>query len=92
MTFRDVLQGKHGFVKKPTPKEGKAINVGDLARLLEKGKTVGEKVILDMASLGYEKVLGSGVAPPKIEVIASRWSKRAEEKLSAAGSTIKKRG
>jgi len=88
MKYAYPLQKKKGFVKKPLQSEGSTINVGELERFMEREKE--EKVVLDMASAGYGKLLGAGHAPRNIEVVIPSWSKRAEEKLLAAGSTIRK--
>lgn len=90
MMYEDRGTKKKGFIKKPLAKKANTVNVGALEHLLGKGKPEGGKVIIDMISLGYDKLLGSGIAPSNVEVIISSWSKRAEKKLLAVGSSVKK--
>ena len=72
--------GKRGF----RPPEAmaakvKAINVGDIGALAE-----GKKKI-NLAELGYGKVLGGGRMSKAIEIIGPVFSKKAAEKIRAAG-------
>jgi ribosomal protein L18E len=57
----------------------KATNVGDIEAL-----AAGKKKI-DLTALGYRKVLGGGRIGKAIEVIAPMFSKKAAEKITAAG-------
>jgi len=88
--YEDSGTKKKGFIKKPLPRKANTVNVGGLERFLDKGKTEGGKIIIDMISLGYDKLLGSGIPPSNVEVIISSWSKRAEKKLLEVGSNVKK--
>jgi len=72
--------GKRGFRSpKAIANAVKAINVGDIEAL-----AAGKKKI-DLAALGYRKVLGGGRIGKAIEVIAPMFSKKAAEKITAAG-------
>lgn len=74
--------GKRGFRRPPAVwKKIKAINVSKLEAL---ATAAGEKKI-DLIKLGYVKVLGSGKINTAIEVTAKSFSKKAIEKIEAAG-------
>ena len=72
--------GKHGFrPPKAMAAEAKEINVGGIEALAE-----GKKKI-NLAELGYGKVLGGGRISKAIEIVAPVFSKKAAEKILAAG-------
>jgi large subunit ribosomal protein L15 len=72
--------GKRGFRSpKAIANAVKATNVGDIEAL-----AAGKKKI-DLTALGYRKVLGGGRIGKAIEVIAPMFSKKAAEKITAAG-------
>lgn len=75
--------GKRGF-KRPvaTAKKVKAINLRHLEAL-----AAGKKKI-DLTKIGYNKVLGSGSVDSAMEVIAEAFSKKAIEKIEAAGGKV----
>jgi len=73
--------GKHGF-KSKTRKNIKAVNVSMLEKL-----AAGKKNI-DLTKLGYNKVLGNGTISAGIEVTAQMFSKKAVEKIEAAGGKV----
>jgi len=73
--------GKHGFTSK-TRKNVNAINVSMLEKL-----AAGKKNI-DLAKLGYNKVLGNGALNVAFEVTAEMFSKKAIEKIEAAGGKV----
>jgi large subunit ribosomal protein L15 len=82
--------GKKGFTSpKSLKREVKAINVGELEEIAEKyGKTEEGKILVDLESLGYTKLLGSGkVTKPLIVKVAS-CSKSAAEKIEEAGGKV----
>jgi large subunit ribosomal protein L15 len=72
--------GKRGF-KRPiaAAKKVKAINLRHLGAL-----AAGKKKI-DLTKLGYNKVLGAGRIQTAMEVVAEAFSKKAIEKIEAAG-------
>ncbi len=67
-------------------------------QLLQQGKAKkevkkeGDTIVIDVAQLGYGKVLGAGSVDQKLKsklkFIAPSWSKQAEEKIKAAGGMI----
>lgn len=72
--------GKRGFkVPVAAAKKVKAINLRHLEAL-----AVGKKKI-DLTKLGYNKVLGAGKIQAAMEVVAEAFSKKAIEKIEAAG-------
>lgn len=84
--------GKHGFVRPPeVSRRPPAINVGELNErldeLLQSGaaKREGDKFVVDVTKLGYEKVLGGGRVDRPLEVIADKFSEEARRKLEEAG-------
>lgn len=85
--------GKHGFVR-PTTKKVKAINVGMLNDMLPKlvaEKKVSEEkgfAVVNLGSLGYDKLLGTGEVTRKIKVTVNAVSKNAEEKITSAGGQV----
>lgn len=58
------------------------VNVSDLERL------AGNSNDLDLSSLGYDKLLGSGLVHRSLKVKVSRASSSAIEKINAAGGTV----
>ncbi|HDM23602.1 50S ribosomal protein L15 [archaeon] len=80
--------GKHGF-KRPQEYEYKAINIEECEMLARKyGTKEGEYIVLDLTKLGYEKVLGRGKVNMKLKVIAKYFTKKAIEKIEAAGGEV----
>jgi len=77
--------GKRGF-KRPVAatKKVKAINVSGLEKL---AVAAGKKKI-NLAELGYDKVLGSGKISTALKVSAGSFSKGAVEKIEAAGGKV----
>jgi large subunit ribosomal protein L15 len=81
--------GRYGFKLPPEVKrEIKTINVGELEELVdEHGVKKGKKIVLDLASLGYDKVLGKGTVTKPLVVKAGSFTERALEKIESAGGT-----
>ena len=81
--------GKEGFVRPAAvTHEVKAINVGELSSLMQ-GKDLQQdekgRAIMDLSSLGYEKVLGSGKISFAVVVKAQHITELAKKKISKAG-------
>jgi len=76
--------GKTGF-KRPqkTNIKQKIINFSDLHKLEAKVKDN----TLNLTKLGYTKLLSEGI-PPKLKIIISSFSKKAQEKLQNVGGEI----
>lgn len=75
--------GKRGF-KRPVgaAKKVKTVNLRQLESL------AGDKKKIDLTELGYNKVLGSGKIKTGLEVVAEAFSKKAIEKIEAAGGKV----
>jgi large subunit ribosomal protein L15 len=82
--------GKRGFTSpKSLKQKEKVINIRKLDELAKKAsKKKDEKIFIDLESLGYTKLLGTGkVTKPLIVKVAS-CSKSAAEKIKEAGGQI----
>lgn len=79
--------GKRGF-KRRNAKETKAINLRDLENL---AKRLGKNK-LNLAELGYDKVLGTGSLSVPLEVEAKLFSAGAKEKIEKAGGKCTETG
>ncbi len=78
--------GKHGFLPmgKPRPLV-RTINVGDLEALLPSKTQPKGKVELNLAELGYDKVLGRGKLRLPLLVKSYSFAAGAKEKIVSAG-------
>jgi len=87
--------GKKGF-KRPANviKRENIINVGDLDKNLEKFKNEkkievkGKKYYIDLRSMGYDKLLGSGRIRNAFIIKIDKYSQRALEKVNEVGGKI----
>ena len=87
--------GKHGFNRPPEllakPAE---INVGELDemvdKLLQEGLAREEegKIVVNLAELGYNTLLGKGRVTRPLKVIVPRATEKAIEKIKAAGGEV----
>ena len=91
--------GKFGFTPLRHKKEVHALNVEyftpeKMSRLLEEKKISKEQgvFIVDLASLGYQKLIGSGHVSLKLKIIVEKCSAHAREKIEAAGGTVNTKG
>lgn len=67
----------------------KWLNLRDIESIYEKNKdNLKEKNILDLSSLGYDKLLGSGSLKTKLIIKISSVSKNALTKIQAAGGNV----
>ncbi len=79
--YGNTYFGKHGFVRHGSKvEEVNAINVGDLSRFNESE--------IDLAKLGYGKLLGGGFVSKKLKVLVSSASASAIEKIKKAGGDV----
>jgi len=82
-----------GFIRKVPKIEGKMINVGELDELYRKlGQAVEDVRTLDLDSLGYSKLLGSGDVSTTYIVRIASCSRKARMKIEAKGGRIVKPG
>ena len=90
--FGTAYYGKKGFTSKK--KSYSAINLSSLNRklssLLKSEKITKEKdvYIIDLSSLGYNKLLGSGEMKDKCKITTNLVSKKALEKIEKIGGEI----
>jgi len=76
--------------------ELKTINVGELDEMVNKLvsesrlKKEGEKYIVNLEELGYEKLLGEGKITRPLIVKAKLYSKNAQEKIQSLGGQLVK--
>lgn len=80
--------GKRGFTPRRTVKNTKAINLEQLDFLLQNNKILPREGIIDLTSLGYHKLLGSGNLNHKVKIRIKQYSRKAEEKVKANGSSF----
>jgi len=91
MSYYGKLELKKGFVRKPKSVEPKSINVGELRRLVESAFASEGGKVLDLASLGYQKLLGGGEPSIRgLKLIVPRWTPKAEQKLSSVSCTLER--
>jgi large subunit ribosomal protein L15 len=79
--FAPGKYGKRGF-KPIDKKEIATINVSELERICEGRKEI------NLGDMGIDKVLGKGRIGSAIEVMAKSFSKKAAEKIEAAGGKV----
>ncbi len=87
--------GKHGFTRPPTLRtEVKGINVGEVNELVKyliaKGelRAEGEVPVIDLAALGYNKLLGRGSLEYRVKVRVYSATERAIKKVEEAGGEV----
>lgn len=86
--------GKHGF-KSPRRSEWRPINVGVLEEIVSelkrggKAKEEGGKIVVDIAELGYNKLLGGGEVKTPLVVYAPSATRAAVEKITRAGGEVR---
>jgi len=85
--------GKHGF--HPVTKSSiRTINVGELNEITDQllskelAKQKEKKIIVDLNSLGYDKLLGTGQITKPLIIKVKEHSKKAVEKVEGAGGKI----
>jgi len=67
----------------------KWVNIKDLNQLMKFSKVSGEgKTVLDLAELGYEKLLGTGRVDGSFTIRVKRISQSAKEKINQAGGEV----
>ncbi|HLD40063.1 MAG TPA: uL15 family ribosomal protein [Candidatus Nanoarchaeia archaeon] len=88
------ILGKHGFTSKNVSVV-KAVNLSyftsdRVAKLVKQGKAhkEGNVYAIDLAALGYNKLLGTGTTPVKLKLTVESSSASAAEKIAAAGGEV----
>lgn len=77
---------EHGGFTRPNAVEVKGINVDDVQKIAEKTNATE----VDVGQHGYQKVLGQGRITKPLTIKAQAFSKKAEEKIAAAGGKVLK--
>lgn len=80
--------GKHGFTSLQAGTEIKVINLSQIGLLVSKGTVIEKEGVLDLGSLGYQKLLGTGSSLPKLKIKVDSCSRKAREKIEAAGGEV----
>ena len=88
------ILGKHGFTSKSRTVV-KAVNLSyftsdRVAKLVKEGKAhkEGNVYAIDLAGLGYNKLLGTGTTSVKLKLTVELCSAGAAEKVAAAGGEV----
>ncbi|MDP3698121.1 MAG: uL15 family ribosomal protein [Nanoarchaeota archaeon] len=88
------ILGKHGFTSKSRTIV-KAVNLSyftsdRVAKLVKQGKAhkEGNVYAIDLAGLGYNKLLSAGTTPVKLKLTVKSCSAGAAEKVAAAGGEV----
>jgi large subunit ribosomal protein L15 len=83
--------GKNGFCNQAAGAEVTAIDVGVLDQIIPSliaqgiAKAEGDAVVVNVADMGIEKILGSGKVTKKINISASSFSEIAKAKIEKMG-------
>jgi large subunit ribosomal protein L15 len=89
-TYEPEYFGKHGFTSPQSLKRKEnAINIKKLEEISAKIATEKEgKLHIDLTSLGYTKLLGTGRTSKALIVNVAACSKSADEKIKSAGGQV----
>jgi len=74
--------GRDPFRPPGHPKPTTWVNVGDLDSLAKGGR------LIDLSSMGFDKLLGSGAVTGSYEVSVASFTKKAQAKIEAAGGKV----
>lgn len=86
--------GKSGFVRSRKSNSVSCISIADLEDCLPKWKRqnrVKEEAgvtVVDLTSMGYDRLLGQGKMVTKAKIIVKSAAKRAQEKVTGAGGSL----
>ncbi|MFQ5941443.1 MAG: uL15 family ribosomal protein [Nitrososphaerales archaeon] len=87
--FEEKHFGTPGFHNPTVKVTKKWVNVGDLDTLFPRyGKVENEKNVLDLTSLGYDKLLGAGTVSNKYSIVIKAFAKNAKAKVENAGGEV----
>ena len=85
---------KRGFNNRQFAPRVAIVNVGDLDKAFESGATVNPATLVEkgLAKGAFDevKILGNGQLKKKLAIEAHRFSKSAEEKITARGGSVKR--
>jgi large subunit ribosomal protein L15 len=84
--------GKNGFYSLSTHRKSKKwINVGELELLYERQqekKVVNGMPLLDLTSMGYDKLLGKGKVNKAFSIVVGKFTNKAKESIESVGGKI----
>lgn len=79
--------GKYGFKRHPSLRTVKrTINIGEVA---ERWGRPGERIEVDLAVMGYDKLLGGGRVEVELAITVPEAAPRAVEKVETAGGEVR---
>jgi large subunit ribosomal protein L15 len=88
-TYEPDYFGKHGFTSPQSLKSKEStINIKQLSEVAAETTTEKGKTHINLTSLGYTKLLGTGKITKPLTVTVPACSKSAEEKIKKAGGQI----
>jgi large subunit ribosomal protein L15 len=88
-TYEPNYFGKHGFTSPQSLKRKEStINIKQLSEVAAETTTEKGKTHINLTSLGYTKLLGTGKITKPLTVTVPACSKSAEEKIKKAGGQI----
>lgn len=88
--------GKRGFTPRRSKAgyERKVINLSDLSDIIERLRLTGDlrieddMIVVDLASMGVEKLLGEGEIKVPVKVLVAQASEKAVRKIEEAGGKV----
>ncbi|MFH1682383.1 MAG: uL15m family ribosomal protein [Candidatus Woesearchaeota archaeon] len=80
--------GKHGFASIKANIKIKTLNLSQLEVMVKKNLIQEKEGMLDLGSLGYQKLLGTGKTSLKLKIKIDSCSQKAKEKIEAAGGAV----
>jgi large subunit ribosomal protein L15 len=88
-TYEPNYFGKHGFTSPQSlTRKTKTINIAQLESLIAQQPIEGETQTIDLTSLGYTKLLGTGKITKPLTIKIQSSSKTATQKIEQAGGKI----
>ncbi len=85
-TYEPDYFGKHGFTSRQS--KTRNTNVIDIARLEQLAAKTPNDQIIDLTSMGYAKLLGTGKATKPLTIKIATASKTATQKITEAGGKL----
>ncbi|PIZ52110.1 50S ribosomal protein L15 [Candidatus Woesearchaeota archaeon CG_4_10_14_0_2_um_filter_33_13] len=91
--MKDRKLGHKGFTSKTLSTKAIGLNLftlKNLEKFVSKGLVIKENdiYVIDLAKLGYQKLLGTGIVNLKLKIVVDAFSPKAEEKIKAAGGEL----
>ena len=86
--------GKHGFTP-PRRRPSSEINLWQISQMIDRGIAQEREdgtLVLDLVSLGYDRVIGKGELKKPVTIIARHFSEKAIRKIEEVGGAIERLG